>query len=276
MHPTDHSFSHHGLAFHYVAWGAPGAPAIVLLHGLTGHARTWDRLAAELASRYRVLALDQRGHGDTAAAPDGDYAVGTMAEDVAAFAEHVALARFALIGLSMGGRVAIAYAARHRERVERLALVDIGPEIHIAGLERIRSSIAATPERFDSEEEAIELARRANPLYAEDELVRRVRHGLRRTPDGSLAWKYDRALRQMMRDGGRRDTTDLWEPLARIACPALVVRGALSDILSPEIAHKMLDRLADGRLVEIANAGHTVPGDQPAEFSRVVHQFLAE
>jgi pimeloyl-ACP methyl ester carboxylesterase len=145
----------------------------------------------------------------------------------------------------------------------------------VVGLERIRTSIGATPERFESEEQAIALARRANPLYAPDELERRVRHGLRRAPDGSLAWKYDRALREMMRDGGRRDTTDLWEPLARIACPTLVVRGAMSDILSPEIAQKMLDRLPDARLVEIAGAGHTVPGDQPADFSRAVQEFLA-
>jgi pimeloyl-ACP methyl ester carboxylesterase len=134
--------------------------------------------------------------------------------------------------------------------------------------------MAGAPERIESEAQAIEYVRRANPLYAEDELRHRVVHGLRRAADGSLAWKYDRALRDMMRGGGRRDLVNLWEPLARIACPTLVVRGAASDILSPEIAGRMLETLPDGRLVEVEGAGHTVPGDRPDAFARVVRAFL--
>ena len=80
----------------------------------------------------------------------------------------------------------------------------------------------------------------------------------------------------MMRSGGRRDTVDLWEPLPRITCPTLIVRGAASDILSPEIAKRMLEALPDGRLVEVAGAGHTVPGDQPDAFARAVRAFIEE
>jgi pimeloyl-ACP methyl ester carboxylesterase len=271
---ADRSARINGLTLRYVEWGAPAAPPIVLLHGITGHARTWDRLASELSSRYRVLALDQRGHGDSDAAPDGDYGVTAMAGDLAAFADHLGLAAFTLVGLSMGGRVAIAYAGAHSSRLGHLVIVDIGPDIHLPGLERIRDMMAGAPERIESEAQAIEYVRRANPLYAEDELRHRVVHGLRRAADGSLAWKYDRALRDMMRGGGRRDLVNLWEPLARIACPTLVVRGAASDILSPEIAGRMLETLPDGRLVEVEGAGHTVPGDRPDAFARVVRAFL--
>jgi pimeloyl-ACP methyl ester carboxylesterase len=102
----------------------------------------------------------------------------------------------------------------------------------------------------------------------------RLHHGLKRLPDGSLAWKYDKALREMMRGGGRRADMDLWAPLARITCPTLIVRGAESDILSPEIAKRMIETLPDGRLVEVASAGHTVPGDQPDAFARAVRSFL--
>jgi pimeloyl-ACP methyl ester carboxylesterase len=275
MSYLDRAISVNGLTLHYVEWGAPYAEPLVLLHGITGHARTWDRLAADLTHRYRVLALDQRGHGDSDAAPDADYRVAPMADDLAAFVDKLGLGTFTLLGLSMGGRVAIAYAGEHPHRVARLVIVDIGPDIHPAGLERIRAMMSGAPERIESEEQAVAFARRANPLYDEAELRHRAAHGLKRLADGTLTWKYDRALRDMMRQGGRRDTIDLWEPLGRITGPTLIVRGAESDILSSGIAEKMLEGLPDGRLVEVAGAGHTVPGDQPAEFARVVRSFLA-
>jgi pimeloyl-ACP methyl ester carboxylesterase len=273
--PSDHRIDLGGLELHYCAWGDPAAPPVVLLHGITGHARSWDHLAARLAPDFRVLAVDQRGHGDSQWAPDGDYSMGTMAADLARLADRLGLERFRLLGLSMGGRVAIAYAAGHAHRLERLVIVDIGPEVAPAGLERVRSMIAGSPERIASEAEAYDLVRRANPRYAEAELRHRVRHGLRPLPDGGLAWKYDRALREMMRAGGRREPLDLWAPLPGIGCPTLLVRGAESDILSPEIAKRMLDALPDGRLVEIPGAGHTVPGDQPEAFAAAVRAFLA-
>src|SRR5207245_9373941 len=71
-----------GRRFHYTEWGAPTAPALIMLHGLTGHARTWDEEAAALASRYRVLALDQRGHGDSDPAPHADYTVAALSADL--------------------------------------------------------------------------------------------------------------------------------------------------------------------------------------------------
>ncbi len=246
---------------------------MVLLHGITGHARVWDHLARHLTPARRVLALDQRGHGDSDPAPDDDYRVGTMADDLAAFAGSLHLDRYALVGHSMGGRIAIQYAGEHAARLERLVIIDIGPDINLAGLQRVRDMMANAPERIESEEWAVEYIRRANPRQDPDLLRERVRHGLRRQPDGELTWKYARGLREMMR-AGRRDTVDLWEPLPRITCPTLVVRGAESDILAPDVAKKMAERLPDGRLVEIAGAGHTVPVDRPQEFVREIRGFL--
>ena len=263
-----------GITLHYLDWGPADAPPVVLLHGITGHARVWDHLAERLAPRHRVLALDQRGHGDSDPAPDDDYRVGTMADDVAAFVGSLRLDRFALLGHSMGGRIAIKYAADHAARLERLVIVDIGPDINLAGLQRVRDMMANAPERIESEEWAVEYIRRANPLQDVDMLRERVRHGLRRAPDGELTWKYAKGLRDMMREG-RRDAVDLWEPLPRIPCPTLIVRGAESDILSAEVAKKMAERLPDGRVVEIPGAGHTVPADRPEEFVRQIRAFLA-
>jgi pimeloyl-ACP methyl ester carboxylesterase len=273
--PRDLQIAVGGLRFHYVAWGPESAPPVLLLHGITGHARTWDALARDLAADFRVIALDQRGHGDSDRAPDGAYRVATMAGDVEAFVETLGLERFALVGLSMGGRVGIAYAGgRHAARIERFCIVDIGPEIHAPGMERIRQMMSGSPERIESEEQAVEFVRRANPRMAEAGLRDRVRHGIRPLAGGGFEWKYDKALRDMMRQGGRRETIDLWEPLRRIAAPALLVRGADSDVLSAEIAKRMIDALPDGRLVEIPGAGHTVPADQPEAFARAVRGFL--
>lgn len=265
-----------GVELAWCEWGSPAAPPVVLLHGITGDARTWDVLAETLAPSHRVLALDQRGHGDSAPAPDGDYGVATMARDLAGFVEALGLARFALVGLSMGGRVALAYAGEHGPRVARLVVVDIGPDIAPAGLQRVRGMMAGAPERLTSIEEAVQYIKAANPRYDESALRERVHHGLRPLPDGGFTWKYDRALREMMRSGtGRRDTVDLWAALPRIDCPTLLVRGAESDILSPDIAERMVDALPAGRLVEVAEAGHTVPGDQPLAFARLVREFLS-
>jgi pimeloyl-ACP methyl ester carboxylesterase len=272
---VDHSLTVGGLAFHYVTWGPEAAPPVVLLHGLTGHARTWDALARALEADFRVIVLDQRGHGDSDRAPDGDYRVATMAGDVERFVEALGLGRFALVGLSMGGRVGIAYAGgSHAARIERLCIVDIGPEIHLPGMERIRQMMSGAPERIESEEQAVEFVRRANPRMAEAGLRDRVRHGLRPLAGGGFEWKYDKALRDMMREGGRRDTIDLWEPLRRITAPTLLVRGAESDVLSADVAKRMIDALPDGRLVEITGASHTVPADQPEAFARAVRAFL--
>jgi pimeloyl-ACP methyl ester carboxylesterase len=233
----------------------------------------WDHLAERLLPGRRVLALDQRGHGDSEPAPDDDYRVGAMADDVAAFAGSLRLDRFVLVGHSMGGRIAIKYAADHGARLERLVIIDIGPDINLAGLQRVRDMMAKSPERIESEEWAVEYIRRTNPLQDMSMLRERVRHGLKRLPDGELTWKYAKGLRDMMREG-RRDAVDLWEPLPRIPCPTLIVRGAESDILAPEVAKKMAERLPDGRVVEIEGAGHTVPADRPEEFVREIRAFL--
>ena len=270
---TERSVRVNGVTLHYLDWGPADAPPVVLLHGITGHARVWDHLAERLVPGRRVLALDQRGHGDSDPAPDDDYRVATMADDVAAFAGSLQLDRFALLGHSMGGRIAIQYAAAHAGRLERLIVVDIGPDIALAGLQRVREMMSKSPERIESEEWAVEYIRRGNPLQDVDLLRQRVHHGLKRLPDGELTWKYAKGLRDMMR-AGVRDAVDLWEPLGRIHCPTLVVRGAESDILSPEVAKKMTERLPDGRLVEIPGAAHTVPADRPDDFVRHVRAFL--
>jgi pimeloyl-ACP methyl ester carboxylesterase len=174
----------------------------------------------------------------------------------------------------MGGRVAIAYAGRQPARVERLVVVDIGPEIAPAGRARVGQTMGQAPERFATVAEALAYQRANNPRYTDALLRHRVEHGLRALPDGGFAWKYDRALRDAVRAGRWRDTIDLWPLWRAVACPTLLVRGADSDVLSPEIAKRMLEENPRATLVEVPGAGHTVPGDQPEAFQALVAEFL--
>jgi esterase len=273
MH-TDRTITLRDQRFHYVEWGPAAAPAVVFLHGITGHARTWDDEARLLADRYRVLVLDQRGHGDTDPAPDGDYSDDALLGDLVAFTDALGVGRCTLVALSLGGRVAINFAGTHPGRVERLVIVDIGPEIAPVGRARVGALMAGAPERFESVEDVVTHMRANAPLYTEAMLHHRAQHAVRPLPGGGFTWKYDRALREAIRQGRMRVPADLWPQWRAIACPTLLVRGALSDILSDETAKRMVDELPAARLVVVPGAGHTVPGDQPAAFQSLLREFL--
>jgi esterase len=272
--PTDRTVILRGQRFHYVEWGTSADPPVVALHGITGHARTWDDEAGLLATTRRVLVLDQRGHGDSDPAPDGDYSDEALLGDLVAFVEALGLRRCSLLGLSLGGRVAINFAGRHPTRVERLVVVDIGPEIAPAGRARVGALMAGAPERFETVPDAIAHMRANNPRYTDAMLHHRARHAVRPLPDGGFTWKYDRALREAIRQGRMRVPADLWPQWRAIACPTLLVRGAESDVLSETTAKRMIDALPAARLVVVPGAGHTVPGDQPAAFQSLLREFL--
>ena len=273
MH-ADRSVTLQGRRYHYTEWGVATAPPVVMLHGITAHARTWDDEAQLLTARYRVLALDQRGHGDSDPAPDADYSDAALLGDLEAFVAALGLGPISIVALSLGGRVAINYAGHHRTAVERMVIVDIGPEIAPAGRARVGQLMAMAPERFETIDEVIAHMRVNAPLYTEALLRQRAAHAVRPLPGGGFTWKYDRALRDAIRHGRLRMPADLWSEWRAIACPTLLVRGALSDVLSEETAKRMAEELPSARLVVVPGAGHTVPGDQPALFQSLLREFL--
>ena len=136
------------------------------------------------------------------------------------------------------------------------------------------SLMAHAPERFETLEEVVAYQRANAPLYTEAMLRHRAQHAVRSLPGGGFTWKYDRALRDGIREGRIRVPADLWPQWRQIECPTLLVRGSESDILTDEIAKLMLERLPHARLAVVPNAGHTVPGDQPAVFQALLREFL--
>ena len=270
----DKTVTLNGLRFHYLDWGNPQAPPLVCLHGFTSHAHSWDTFAEAMRERYHVLALDQRGHGLTDWATD--YHALRRVEDMEAFRAALHLDQFALVGLSMGGRAAFQYTARHPARVERLVIVDIAPEATATGTQRIASGLQAK-DVFDDPEEAFQAARQANPRPSDADLRARLSHGLMQRPDGKWTFRYDVALRNG--SGARvmatpEEIASDWQSLGRITCPTLLVRGADSDILSPELAQRMVAAIPNCRLVEVQDSGHSVPLDNPAGFLEAVRDFL--
>ncbi len=274
VQPQDKTITANGLKLHYLDWGSVGRPAMLLLHGLRGHAHSWDDVSAAMCQDYHVLALDQRGRGDSDWAKDGDYSTGAFVADLAAFCESLNLNSFVLVGHSMGGRNSMSFAGRYPEKLSRLIVVDIGPVIDPAGAERITREIRDIPEEFDSFEAAAEYMGRQNRYASDAVLRRRLHYSTRELPNGKIGWRYDLTIREQRRQGTGAPPVDLWPALPKIACPTLIVRGADSDLLSPEVAQRMVDTIANSRLVEIERAGHMVFEDNPEDFVVAVREFL--
>ena len=271
----------HGLQLHVVQWSDEGVP-LVLLHGHGNEARLWDDFVPCVAPHYRVLAVDQRGHGDSDWDPEGRYDSDAMADDLEALTSALEIDRFVLIGFSMGGRVSMTFAGRHPERLAGLVLVDIGPEIDMRGALRIQGEMAdQRAPVFTGIEEYARMLSLNYPAGEPRALMRMATHGLRQRADGLYELKMDPALRadrpmdEVARAREQAQTDAHWKALAAVTCPTLVVRGAASDILSAEVADRMVEEvLQNGRLVVVPQAAHSVATDNPRGFEEAVEAFV--
>jgi non-heme chloroperoxidase len=158
----DHTATIGNLSLHYLDWGTAGRPPLLCLHGITQTAHSWDEVAPVLARTHHVRVLDQRGHGDSTWAPDGDYRITTQNHDIERFLRTIDAVPAVLVALSMGGLVALTLAARAPELVRALVVVDIAPEVKRGGVDNIRNFVAATDE-LDQFEEFVARAHAFNP-----------------------------------------------------------------------------------------------------------------
>ena len=269
--PRDGSIEIGGLRFHYLDWGRAGLPPLVCLHGITQTAHSWDEVAPALARTHHVRALDQRGHGDSAWAADGDYGIDTQSGDVEAFLAQTGAAPAILVALSMGGLSAMTLAARAPDLVRALVVVDIAPEVQRQGVEHIRSFVEVN-DNLDSFEMFVARAHAFNPRRSLENIRSRLRHNLKQLPNGRWTWKYDPALRNPARISA--DPGLLWERVQAIRCPTLVVRGGESDILAPETAARLAG-IVGAEVRTVPGASHSVMGDNPEGFLAAVEPFLA-
>ena len=264
------------MRLHYLDWGTRGRPPVLFLHGGGLNAHTWDIVCAALRDERHCVALDQRGHGESEWSPTMDYGIESHVGDLDAFVGGLGFERFVLVGMSLGGVNAMAWAGRHSQRLAGLVVVDVGPEIRTDGVRKIAAFTSeATP--LDSVEQFVDRALAFNPRRNRDLLRRSLLHNLRRMPDGRWMWKYDQRHRGKADPGAyERRRELLWSAVDRIECPTLVVRGAQSDVFHDEDAERLAARFRQGRWVKIPGAGHTVQGDNPADLLRELRPFLDE
>lgn len=274
--PMSKTLTANGLRLNYLDWGRPDALPVVCVHGYTGSAQAFNAPARHIGDRAHIIAPDVRGHGESAWSPEGAYQYKDQAADLAALADRLELQRFVLIGTSMGGIIAMAYAAQHAARLGGLVINDIGPDPE-AGSQRITGLVGSRPENFASLDAAMAYRREVSPITASRPLddQRELALGvLRQRADGRWEWKMDPAYIEQRVSRGAPPRPALWPVLATLTCPTLVVWGTESDVLSEAQARRMADTLMHGELVAVPGVGHAPTLMEPAALT-ALDRFLA-
>jgi pimeloyl-ACP methyl ester carboxylesterase len=277
-----------GLSLHALEWSREGTP-LVFLHGFSNEAHIWDDAAPAVAPYYRTVAFDLRGHGDSDRDPAHRYDYDFHVADLESALAELGIDRLVLVGHSLGGRVAMRFAGKHPDRLAGLVIVDSAPELDVRGTVRISVDLqrggasGGDGLSFASEAEYRDVLERAYPEVKRPILERMARHMLRRRDDGRLepkldpAWFKGRAAAEetAAREREERMTKEMWQALAEVPCPTLVIRGAASDVMSPEVADKMVDEvLKHGQLAVVPRAGHSVMVDNPEGFTAALVGFV--
>jgi esterase len=262
------------MRFHYLEWGRADAPAIVLLHGGHQSAHSWDLVSLHLAQRYRVLALDQRGHGDSEWARDVTYSNHEMSLDAEAFIGAMGLQRPILMGHSMGGRNAMLLTRRNQALLRAAVIVDVGPELS----ERGRAAIAGfvqTNQEFDDLEHFVRNVRQYDPYRSREHIERTVKYNMLERADGKYVSKCDSNPRRLgiVRGSGPLENITL-DDAAHFDLPVLLVRGANSNILAQDAAERFAAALPRGSLVTVPDCGHNVHGQNTKGFIDALGGFL--
>lgn len=267
------------LKLHYLDFGNPDKPPVILLHGLNSNAHSFDQLAPHLAATHHLLALDFRGHGDSEWGPPDSYTPQNNLGDIGQFLKALNIDKAVFIGTSMGGAMAMIFAAIAPQCVEKLILNDSGAEIIMAPPPDPAEGPGLFATEFGSLEEAARRYRESYqpltmlPLSAAADLTA---HSVRKNANGTWRWKSDPALNSASSPGAPpTGTIKLWSFYEKIKAPVLIVRGGESDSLTRETVAKMLTVLPQSRAVEVPGVGHTPWLSEPIALN-AIFEFLKE
>ncbi|MBV9320796.1 MAG: alpha/beta hydrolase [Mycobacterium sp.] len=254
--------------------GAADRPTILMLHGGGQNRFSWKNTGEILAGQgFHVVALDARGHGDSDRAPQADYAIETLTTDVMHVLDEIGRP-VVLIGASMGGLTGILVADRAGpEKVTQLILVDVVPRFEKSGSARIRDFMFNHIHGFDSLEQAAE----AVAAYLPHRKRPRSPEGLKknlRLRDGRWHWHWDPAFMTKPGDDPQLRTEKFEQAAINLRIPILLIRGKLSDVVTPEGVRDFLAKVPNAEFVELSDAGHTAAGDDNDAFSAAVVAFV--
>jgi non-heme chloroperoxidase len=272
LQPETLRFPGRGVEIVADAAGPKDGRPVLLLHGGGQTRQAWGGALREGARRgYRMISADSRGHGDSGWADDGDYSLGAYVADVSRIVEQLERPP-ALVGASLGGLTSLAYSG-HGGALSALVLVDVAPRVERAGVERIGGFMTSAPNGFASLEEAADAVAAYLPHRPRPKDASGLMKNLRRRDDGRLHWHWD--PRMMSKDPeGWAEMEFLREASQRLAVPSLLLRGRMSDVLSPEGVDDFLSLAPHAEFVDIAGADHMVAGDRNDAFNQAVFDFL--
>jgi esterase len=258
------------MRIHYLEWGAPGARPLLLLHGIARCAHAFDHLAPHFAERYRVLAIDLRGHGDSGWDAGGNYLVEDYVRDVEGLIDRLGLTNMVLWGNSTGGRVAQMIAGRHPELVRAVIVEDVGPERPTEISNRRANRMSGEENGWTSRDELLAKIRNDNPRWLEPVARNLVQHAARERDDGRVVWKRDPAILKGF------VPTELWETVKKIRAPIVYVLGGASTIVPQHTQHEIKAALPQVEIVTMPGLGHYPSDEDPGAFLAIVDKFLAD
>jgi pimeloyl-ACP methyl ester carboxylesterase len=284
--PTSHSFISQRLRLHYVEWGDPEAPPLILQHGGRDHCRSWDWVAQELMADWRIIAPDLRGHGDSAWSPDGDYTMGAFIYDFAQLIHSLGYDEVSIVGHSLGGNISTCFTGLYPDQVRKLVNIEgLGPspelqaELEAKGLanrmrdwiEGRRAAAGRLPRRYATIEAAFARMKEENAHLSDEQARHLTIHGVSRNEDGTYSWKFDNYLNSWPAIGPKpAEIQELWQA---VTCPVLLLYGTDSFASNPERDGRA-SHFRDARTIEYANAGHWLHHDQFDRFVTDVRGFL--
>ena len=273
MNAQDKYIDIKGLRLHYLDWGNRGGQPMLLLHGFTGHAHVWDDFAAVFKGHYHVIALDQRGHGESQWSQECDYTLDAHFSDIAGFVDALDLNDIVLIGHSMGGRNALYYAACAPERVQKLIVVDSRLETKIESNKALMNLLTSFPTKADSLDQVVKALQRLYTYVPIRSAYHISKYGYKQTKPGAYTPKYDTRM-GLKSEKADYSVENIGLFLKNISCPTLIVRGEKSPFLSREDARKIGKRIPDAVFSEISKATHMPVQENLEAFKAVVHKFL--
>ncbi|CAA7616698.1 Hydrolase or acyltransferase [Candidatus Terasakiella magnetica] len=261
---------------HVTEWGDPGAPALIMWHGLARTGRDFDTLAAHLADRYRIICPDTLGRGLSgwSKQPEQDYTLAAYMGHAVLMLDALGIGRCDWIGTSMGGALGMLLAAGPlKERLGKLVMSDVGPKLAPEAVERIRAYVTAMPDfaTLREFEAFLRLVYAPFGCLTDAEWRLMAETSARRRDDGRITSHYDPEVMRIF--ASHTGDYDLWPVYDALSCPTLVLRGETSDLLTPEVADEMTRRGPKARLVTVAGCGHAPPMNTPDQIT-VVEAFL--
>ncbi len=275
--PTSHYLRCLEREIHFVEWGRPDAPVLLMAHGLARTGRDFDELAAALADTYRIICPDMIGRGLSQWSPDPDneYCLAFYARILQALVDQLGIQRLRWVGTSMGGATGtVAAATTLKGRISHLVINDNGPSLASAAIERIKT-YAGNPPQFDTVSELEAFLRTVYKPYgwqSDAQWRRMTETSVRRLPNGKITPHYDPAMvRQFI---VHPNDYDLWEEYDALDMPTLVLRGVDSDLLLQETAEEMTRRGPRAQLAVIPGCGHAPALNVPEQIN-LVRNFLA-